>query len=683
MAFASRGKRLFSFAVISDTHLNDVDFGTDSPFEVNRLANRRLRYVVEDLNHKCVSFVVHLGDVVHPVPGKRDLYQGAAECFFDQVKHLMHPLKIIPGNHDVGDKPMNWGPAGQINQAYVDAWTRHFGQHYFAHEHQQILFLGINAQLLGSGLALEQEQRTWLLDQLNQHAEKRKFLFSHYPPFLLHADEDEHYDNLSPSNRDEMLKLISEFRIEGLFAGHVHHFWYNKFELCDIYLLPSTAFTRQDYSEMFRTSPSRDHGRDDWAKLGYLLVHVYENGHEIEFVRSYGRQVEQFSEPDGIIHSVEAVTPNTNKFPALGIDLRHDWHEIVQIPPSGGLDEFDRKVVRNDYGFLALWEMGVRHLRIPFSDLADVERRRRLHELHHLGFVFTLYSGIPDNEEIVERMMENSQLFEAWQLIGYLDQVSAWVDSLCDDVRSGLPPLFFSPLKRKSEIVQSGQQYFHVINHGFTVNDITQNDAGKFENLESWFEGIVLRCGISESVYRTIEAVASSQRIENLISTIHVRLSSDNPAHFQDDEDLICRRVAESILHSWRFSGSRVFVDTFLDNDRGYFPRLGLLDREFNPRIGAQITKHLQSLTTMLGKAVDFNTDSSCDGCEVQSVKAANGNLNMIFPLNNGRECNLLDLHNSFPQGEWLNWENGRLESEIPTQPSQYPLAYVSRNKRR
>ena len=29
----------------------------------------------------------------------------------------------------------------------------------------------------------------------------------------------------------------------------------------------------------------------------------------------------------------------------------HNWMEIVEIPPTGGLDEFDRKAVRNDYPF--------------------------------------------------------------------------------------------------------------------------------------------------------------------------------------------------------------------------------------------------------------------------------------------------------------------------------------------
>ena len=44
------GGRLFSFGVITDTHLNQGEDDCNSPFEVNILANRRMRHVVRDLN---------------------------------------------------------------------------------------------------------------------------------------------------------------------------------------------------------------------------------------------------------------------------------------------------------------------------------------------------------------------------------------------------------------------------------------------------------------------------------------------------------------------------------------------------------------------------------------------------------------------------------------------------------
>lgn len=74
--------------------------------------------------------------------------------------------------------------------------------------------------------------------------------------------------------------------VEGLFAGHVHNFWYLNEGATRHYLLPSTSFVRQDYSEMFKAPPALEEteaGRNDAAKLGYFLVHVHERGTSVKW----------------------------------------------------------------------------------------------------------------------------------------------------------------------------------------------------------------------------------------------------------------------------------------------------------------------------------------------------------------------------------------------------------------
>ncbi len=62
------GKRLFRFAVIADTHVNPEDARSSSPFATNALANERARYAIAEINRYEPAFVVHVGDLVHPVP---------------------------------------------------------------------------------------------------------------------------------------------------------------------------------------------------------------------------------------------------------------------------------------------------------------------------------------------------------------------------------------------------------------------------------------------------------------------------------------------------------------------------------------------------------------------------------------------------------------------------------------
>ncbi|MGA1553696.1 MAG: hypothetical protein ACO35I_06650, partial [Burkholderiaceae bacterium] len=84
-------KSRYSFAVIADTHVNEVDVGGTSPYETNAYANQRARHVFEQVAQiqSSLAFVVHLGDIVHPVPGLPSFEQAVAE-----FKSITSCLKI-------------------------------------------------------------------------------------------------------------------------------------------------------------------------------------------------------------------------------------------------------------------------------------------------------------------------------------------------------------------------------------------------------------------------------------------------------------------------------------------------------------------------------------------------------------------------------------------------------------
>ena len=660
-----KGDYLFTYAVITDTHLNENEDECNSPFDVNRRANRRLRYVIDDLNKRDLAMVLHLGDVVHPVPSMGILYAESAARFHEQMSSLKHPLHIIPGNHDVGDKYIPWGPAGTVNDEFLAAWTEHFGDHYFEVTHDDSSFIGINAQLIGSGLDMEQEQQLWLESTLQKNNGKRIYLFTHYPPFLADEDEPEHYDNLADKGRKWLLSLISKHNIEALFAGHVHHFWYNQVGDCQCYLLPSTAFTRQDYSEMFRVEPAPEFGRNDEAKLGYLLVHVHEEGHFIEMVRCYGN--EQSPNNTALIQKnkeLQAVNAVTNSTPILGFDLRQDWAEMVQIPPSGGLDEFDRKWVRNDYALLALWEMGVKSLRIPFADITDKKRRKRIQEMTNLGFEFTLFSfGIPEDAFETELSESISALIHSWEIswpVAELDELMSSITRLgkidCE--------LTFSALRSKADILESGRTYYHVINHGYTASD---KDLTKQLNgtISDDFTSYVLRCGFEDSVWNTVKLAAEINQQTNLKSSIHLRLAGDNPAQNLSSDSFICSRLAEAIICGWLFNIDTIYCDTLTDNDRGYFPRSGVLDRLYNPKAGVHIVKNLHAFLNNLDEQTTSFDYDEIDGNKTIAIDLKDKQLLILFS-NSQKYCESVisqRLHSKVTSINRLNWQSGTLDT--------------------
>ncbi len=584
------GPHLYDFAVISDTHVNPDETTCNSPFPVNARANARFRHVIADLNQRDVSFVVHLGDLLHPVPDTGPLYAQAAATYREIEQDLKVPIHHVPGNHDIGDTPVKGAPASPSTESMITAWTQEFGAQYQAFTHGNVRFLLLNAQLINSGLPDEQRQKDWVETELAQ-AQSRVMVMLHHPAYLCFPDEPSHYDNTDPPGRDWLLGLLEQHKVEAMFSGHAHNFWYDRFGQTDYYLAPATSFVRQDYSEMLRTCPpaGSEAGRDDKAKLGYFIVSVYDNGHTTQFVRTNGQELPLGKTPTAA--KPIAQTPRENSAPRLGFDLRQNWAEISEIPPSGGLDEFDRKQARNDYPLLALIEMGVRDVRVPFSDLRDPMRRQRLSALCHLGFRPTLFSfGIPTELDL--KLIETCKdCLTDWEMTLDWGTHTSLRDAITDaHHRTGLP-ILLSRMRSKKDL-PAGSLYFHVINHGFSHDDDAQLD--QLANLTpAGVAGAVFRLSNQAPIADTLTHIARATKARNMRGAVHMRVAGDNPAIAHENHTETCDRLGEAVRLLPTLESIRLWCDTFVDIDRGYFPRQGAIDRNGNPNPLARMIKEL------------------------------------------------------------------------------------------
>ena len=90
------GQLLFSFGVITDTHIRAPEGDQSSPFPVNDLANDRARFAACLLGEHSTRFNVHLGDMVHPLPGM-PAYNSACETALEIFKPLKPDLYFVPG----------------------------------------------------------------------------------------------------------------------------------------------------------------------------------------------------------------------------------------------------------------------------------------------------------------------------------------------------------------------------------------------------------------------------------------------------------------------------------------------------------------------------------------------------------------------------------------------------------
>lgn len=436
---------LFTFAVVADTHVNPEISQSSSPWEANRLANERARAVANRIELFQPDFVIHLGDMVHPVPNQPG-YRRAAQQFYKAFSTLNRPLHLLPGNHDVGDKPTRWSPAAPISAESLATYRTEFGADWHSFDHHDCRFVMINSQLLNSGLPDEPRQWTWLESELR--AGKRTFLFKHYPLFLYEEQETEHYDNIAEPARSELLKLIRKYNVEAVFSGHVHNFFYNRVAATDTYVLPATSAVRHDYSELFPvTSPAdQEFGRNAPSKLGFFLVDVYRDTHHPHWVRTLGA-IDEIAKS---IESPRAHWPNIRTGPAapLGVEMRFGWTDPITIPYTGAVDEFCRKRVRNDYVIAALWEMGLRHLRVPIQDITEFAASKRIAELGSIGHRFLVFSFDLPTGRNFDALARHAKYLEGLEIIVpdfELKEALAGVGALGE--RLGVP-IYVSPTRR-------------------------------------------------------------------------------------------------------------------------------------------------------------------------------------------------------------------------------------------
>jgi len=584
---------LFRFAVIADSHVNPSEHDRISPFESHRLTNERLRHTVAVLNALQPAFVVHVGDMIHPVP-EAVSYPLAVRQFRDTMAGLACPVHLVPGNHDVGDKQADYVPAGTIRSEYVDLYSRHFGPHFYSFDEQGWHFAVINTSLVNSGLPQEREQAAWLEADLAAHAARRTFLFMHYPPFVATPDEHGHYDNIDEPGRSWLLDIVARHKVAAAFTGHVHNFFLNRHADTNFYLMPSTAFVRADYSETLHVDqpPEHENGRNDVAKLGIMVVDVHAETFVPRFVRTFagGEPGQALAQRDW-----PRLPPAAGELPGPGVELRHGWTALYDIPYSSMLDEFRRKRARNDYPILALWEMGVRRLRVPLDDLLDAASRARMQAVAALGSRFAVFHfGWPD-ETALELVRRHRDLLDGLELILRWpppDDLQARLASTRE--RAGMP-LILSRFWNASGESRDGKQVKLLVDHGFTTGD---DLPGALD--PAAIGGLVFRIACDTTARTGIAQAVAAAQGRGLRAQVHVRLADDSPARARCDEWRNTCRVLETALCGHFHRGHRVFLDTLGDVDRGYFPRTGLIDRRGNPRLAGRALRNLNGVLSEL-----------------------------------------------------------------------------------
>lgn len=197
---------------ISDTHLTAAGGPTEDAF---RLLSRHLNDEVRP------DLVVHSGDIQVLDPD-----DAADRAHSRELLDLIDaPLLVIPGNHDVGMPGMNAWAGISVTDQRVGAHVAAFGPDHWRHDADEAVLLGINSELLGSGLQLEADQWRWLEQTFGDLPEGRPvLLFLHKPLWSVTDEPVDHQVDVEPVARDRLLGLVDGVDLRAVGCGHLHRY---------------------------------------------------------------------------------------------------------------------------------------------------------------------------------------------------------------------------------------------------------------------------------------------------------------------------------------------------------------------------------------------------------------------------------------------------------------------------
>ena len=202
----------FRIAQISDTHLSDA-----KPFFVDNFVR-----IGETLRAERPDLVLNSGDIsLDGASTESDL--AAARVLHDAIGL---PVRFLAGNHDLGDcQEAPPHGEGAIDAERRARYVAHFGNDWWTLDVPGWRLLGINAQLLGSDLAVAHAQDAEIAEAAGSLGDRRLALFLHRPLFDRDAGETGITGRfVNPAPRRALLASLAGVVPALVASGHAHQY---------------------------------------------------------------------------------------------------------------------------------------------------------------------------------------------------------------------------------------------------------------------------------------------------------------------------------------------------------------------------------------------------------------------------------------------------------------------------
>jgi 3',5'-cyclic AMP phosphodiesterase CpdA len=173
--------------------------------------------------------VVVSGDLAEVDPRRTEDAEAAHQWVTALAATLRVVVLVIPGNHDIGENGEHDEIApewrGQlVSSGFVADFRARWGHDRFRYSASGVTLVGINSQLLGSGLPEENEQFTWLRSQPAGSSDPW-VLFTHQPLLLPDGSgPTKHWGLPHGTAREKLWRVLAEAGTmpAAVIGGHLH-----------------------------------------------------------------------------------------------------------------------------------------------------------------------------------------------------------------------------------------------------------------------------------------------------------------------------------------------------------------------------------------------------------------------------------------------------------------------------
>lgn len=267
-------------AILSDPHI-----GSSNPVFVPNWEKTVSRLNARD----DIDLTVILGDLtLLGSEQEEDLHFG-----LNALAAVNTPWLALPGNHDVGDiSRQSHQPA---NAARLSDWEALYGPW---HWHSDALpgwrLIGLNSQIIGTGLPEEKAQWDALEQALATRGARKPVLFTHMPLFLNDWNEsDRPAWALMGEGRSKLRRLLEDHDVQAVVSGHMHRVV--QFDLAESRFIWCAASSFLTYDESMPAQPGA-------ALLGLTILTLDDAGVNAEFVEIDELMVSRIEDYNGTIY---------------------------------------------------------------------------------------------------------------------------------------------------------------------------------------------------------------------------------------------------------------------------------------------------------------------------------------------------------------------------------------------